>query len=253
MTTMAACFRCGRARVGRFCAHCGAQARSIAPPVRRQKSRLLLIGLLFLLSAFLTGLFGLRFSVQPRMLMRTDFTSVPQNAGLLLDDANAILVSAQANFQVFANTVTGLRSRQTTVASQISDANNFRQRLAIALRQARYEGRWPLVVSNFSFSQPQDVEAAMDKADQYLQHAAQNQAEILRENAQLDQTQRRAERIVQSMTQIRERMTYTPATTSLQNDDRQLQTLNLDLQNTLAQLQNINARKVDLRPFSLFN
>jgi urease accessory protein UreF len=139
------------------------------------------------------------------------------------------------------------------VAGQISDVNNLRQRLAVALRQAQYEGRWPLVVSSYRFNQPRDVQAAMDKADQYLQHAAQNQAEILRENAQLDQTQRRAERIIQSMTQIREQMTYTPATTSLQNDDRQLQTFNLDLQNTLAQLQNINARKVDLRPFSLFN
>jgi len=196
---------------------------------------------------------GLRFSAQPRVLMRTDFTSIPQNAGSFLDDANAILASAQANLQVFSNTVTGLRSRQTTVANQISDVNNLRQRLAVALRQAQYDGRWPIAVSTYRFNQPRDVEAAMDKADQYLHRATQNQAEVVRENAELNQTQQRAARIVQSMTQVREQMTYTPATASLQNADRQLQTLNLDLQNTLAQLQKIDARHPDLRPFSLFD
>jgi DNA repair exonuclease SbcCD ATPase subunit len=179
--------------------------------------------------------------------------SLPADAGSLLNDADAILASAKANLQVFTNTVTGLRSRQATLANQINDVSNLRQRLAVALRQAQYEGRWPIAVSSYRFNQPRDVEAAIEKADQYLQRAAQNQAEILRENAQLDQTQRHAERIVQSMTQVRQQMTYTPATTSLQNDDRQLQTLNVDLQNTLSQLQKIDAGRVDLRPFSLFN
>jgi hypothetical protein len=196
---------------------------------------------------FIVGTFSWRMNT----MWQTPTPALPANPGSLLDNANAILASAQANFQIFTDTVAGLRSRQATVANQINDVNNLRQRLAVALRQAQYDGRWPITVSSYRFNQPRDVEVAMEKADQYLQRATHNQAEVLRENAELDQTQRRAARIVQSMTQIREQMAYTPAATSLQNDNRQLQALNLDLQNTLSQLQKVSTGRVDLRPFSL--
>jgi hypothetical protein len=189
-------------------------------------------------------------SYRPDQIRTVATPSLPE-AGSLLTEAQATVNSATSNLQVFSSTVAGLRARQTTIANRINDVGTLRQRLMVALRQAQYEGRWPLNVSGYRFYQAAEAQDAINKTETYLQKATQDQAEILHENVELDKTQRRAEWILESMKRVYDHMLHTQSSMGLENDSRQLQTLGLNLQNTISELQKIDAGRVDMRPFSL--